>query len=421
MKKLFILLFCIISGINAWSQQTTVVGTVQKTQFENTSYLTTGTVTLKPGFQVSAATQGEFFVKAIGQEPVAPSEGQNFVREETIHKSGITTDNQVLALGANDKSTSFSYSDGWGRPLQTNVVQGSPSLKDVISPFFYDTKGRPSKSYLPFRASSTNGVFRTSALTEQSAFYTTPPSGIPADTKPYGETVFEDSPVERALSSKQPGSAYSASSASSKVKVNLASTVRKWTLVNGLPRSTATYPAGTLIISESIDEKGFVSRSYTDFSGKEVLSQSQLTASTWLDTYFVYNGFGELLYMIPPEAAATYSPTQAFADLWYFQYEYDHLGRSTGSKSPGADWIYVIYDQWDRPVLTQDGEQRIKSTPECSNRSIKHSLYSDCSHYSRGKCSDKGRNTEHHARGVFFKQNVSNQCSGVRSVVYRVL
>ncbi|MDR7131627.1 RHS repeat-associated protein [Algoriphagus sp. 4150] len=364
MKKLFSFIFCIFFWINAWSQQSTVVGTVQKTQYENTSYLTTGTVTLKSGFRVNATQHGNFYVKAIGRQPEAPSEGQNFVREETIYKSGITTDDQVLGLSSSDKSTAFNYSDGRGRSLQAIAKQASPTFRDLISPYFYDSKGRHSRSHLPFRAVSANGGFRPSALTEQSTFYATPPVGIPADTRPYGETVFEDSPLERVVSSKQPGSAYSATSTSSLLKVNLANSVRKWTLVNGIPRSTTTYPAGTLTITESIDEKGFTNRVYTDFSGKKILSQSQLTASTWLDTYFVYNGFGELLYVIPPEASTTYSPTQTYADLWCFQYEYDNLGRSIGSKTPGAEWLYVIYDRWDRPVLTQDGEQRIKTTPE---------------------------------------------------------
>jgi len=41
-----------------------------------------------------------------------------------------------------------------------------------------------------------------------------------------------------------------------------------------------------------------------------------------------------------------------------FQYQYDHRGRMTAKKVPDADWVYMVYDQWDRLVLTQDGNQR---------------------------------------------------------------
>lgn len=45
-------------------------------------------------------------------------------------------------------------------------------------------------------------------------------------------------------------------------------------------------------------------------------------------------------------------------DNWAFQYKYDDRNRITHKKVPGADWIYMVYDDRDRLVMTQDGEQR---------------------------------------------------------------
>ncbi|HEY9008866.1 MAG TPA: hypothetical protein VIM75_22175, partial [Ohtaekwangia sp.] len=45
-------------------------------------------------------------------------------------------------------------------------------------------------------------------------------------------------------------------------------------------------------------------------------------------------------------------------DNWAYQYKYDDLGRLTQKKIPGADWVYMVYDDNDRLVMTQDGEQR---------------------------------------------------------------
>jgi hypothetical protein len=51
---------------------------------------------------------------------------------------------------------------------------------------------------------------------------------------------------------------------------------------------------------------------------------------------------------------------------WHFQYEYDELGRQTGTKAPGAGWVYTVFDRWDRPVLTQDSVQRGRNVRERS-------------------------------------------------------
>jgi RHS repeat-associated protein len=54
--------------------------------------------------------------------------------------------------------------------------------------------------------------------------------------------------------------------------------------------------------------------------------------------------------------------SQAFVvDNWAFQYRYDGRRRMTHKKVPGAEWVYMVYDDRDRLVMTQDGEQRKKN------------------------------------------------------------
>ncbi|UXE67872.1 MAG: hypothetical protein KA713_04510 [Chryseotalea sp. WA131a] len=48
----------------------------------------------------------------------------------------------------------------------------------------------------------------------------------------------------------------------------------------------------------------------------------------------------------------------AFMNNWAFQYRYDDRSRLTAKKAPGADWVYFVYDDIDRLVMTQDAEQR---------------------------------------------------------------
>ncbi|SHG63097.1 RHS repeat-associated core domain-containing protein [Chryseolinea serpens] len=50
---------------------------------------------------------------------------------------------------------------------------------------------------------------------------------------------------------------------------------------------------------------------------------------------------------------------QTIRNNWAFEYRYDERQRMIAKKVPGADWIYMAYDNRDRLVLTQDGNQRV--------------------------------------------------------------
>lgn len=58
------------------------------------------------------------------------------------------------------------------------------------------------------------------------------------------------------------------------------------------------------------------------------------------------------------QATITVDPTWVQLDNWAFLYKYDNRRRMTHKKVPGADWVYMVYDNLDRLVMTQDGEQR---------------------------------------------------------------
>ncbi|WP_234364040.1 DUF6443 domain-containing protein [Lunatibacter salilacus] len=376
MKRLLLIL-ALTSALSTLSaQQAEIVENGQKTQYENTSYLVVGSLVLKPGFNFNSASQGNFFARAYDNDPtVAPSETKSFVRSEQVYIAGITTDDQVIPLPVGSKSVSFSYFDGIGRPIQSLQMQGSPGKSDIVQPVAYDVKQRPSISYLPYRSSGITGAFRTSAVSEQGSFYASPPIGVTSDTKAYSNAVYEDSPLDRVLSVSNTGNDFQQVYASSRVKVNTATdAVRRWEIVSGRPNSTSTYPANSLSVAETIDPQLHITRTFSDFAGRTVLSRSQSGTSSWFDTYYVYNNYGELLFVIPPQSSTTFAPSQADVDLWHFQYEYDVLGRTTGTKAPGTDWLYTIYDRWDRPVLTQDGVQRAK-TPAAEWSFIKYDIH----------------------------------------------
>lgn len=122
---------------------------------------------------------------------------------EIIKKSGITDASQVNTLQTHERVTVHSYIDGFGRPLQSIIVAGSPNGKDIIQFSKYDEFGRTTKGYLPFEASSTNGTYqdRSTAETNQASFYTTntTTNKIAYDTKPWSQGDVEQSPMQRLL------------------------------------------------------------------------------------------------------------------------------------------------------------------------------------------------------------------------------
>ncbi|MEO9965986.1 MAG: DUF6443 domain-containing protein [Reichenbachiella sp.] len=86
----------------------------------------------------------------------------------------------------------------------------------------------------------------------------------------------------------------------------------------------------------------------------------------------------------------------SFVDRWSFQYQYDERRRMVEKRVPGAAWVYMIYDERNRLVMTQDGNQRAKTTPEWSftkydqlNRPILTGTYQDVESLTRGEMQTK--------------------------------
>jgi RHS repeat-associated protein len=390
MKNLHIKLMLLVlstTSLSVHAQQIELITTQEeRSAYHGKNYLVVKSLTLKPGFTFNGA-QGSFYAKVHPDAvlPTAPSESQNFVRIENIRVQGIATEDQVRALNHVNKATTFSYSDGAGKPLQSVSIASAPGLKDVVQPTYYDAFGRPQRQYLPFVAGSTTGAYQNNALAQQAAFYANTFDKIADDAKPYSEVTFDASPTSRIIESRKVGSSFAGKVAYSRAMLNDAGVVREWTLTpGGLPASSSFYTAGMLTVGETEDEEGRKSRSYTDWLGRTIMTETQTTENRWAQTYYVYNEYGSILYVIPPAATTNLTPDQTYADRWYFQTRYDVQQRVIASRSPGTSgWTSTVYDQWDRVVLTQDANQATKNPREWSfvkydafNRPVMTGLYS---------------------------------------------
>ena len=86
--------------------------------------------------------------------------------------------------------------------------------------------------------------------------------------------------------------------------------------------------------------------------GHVVLSR-QMKGSETHDTYYVHDDKSNLCFVLQPMYQSL-----ANLDLYAFQYKYDGRNRCIWKKLPGAGYMEMVYDNADRLVFSQDGNQR---------------------------------------------------------------
>ncbi len=297
-----------------------------------------------------------------------PSSNQNY-RLTYIPKTEISSDISLHAKTICEISQLIEYFDGLGRPLQTVQSKASPDrTSDIILANQYDVFGRQPKTFLPYVNNINNGSFRTNALQPGAGvyqFYASPPSGVtPIPTNPYSEVAFEPSPLERVIKQAAPGTAYAISNTHTEntdYAANTSTDVLHWQLTaSGAIANTSYYGLDELYKTVTRDENWTAGLSGTveefkDKEGKVVLKRIWETESIALSTYYVYDAYGNLAYVIPPgfELTAFAEGDVAFLEFIY-AYKYDHRNRVIEKKIPGKGWEYMVYNKQDQLVASQD-------------------------------------------------------------------
>ncbi len=263
------------------------------------------------------------------------------------------------------------YVDGLGRPEQVVDFGSTPQKEDMVTRIEYDNLGRQKYQFLPYVATGNKGAFDQGHKSAQKSFY----SRKYGDNRAYSETSFDDSPLSRVETVTAPGNSWMGHPVQTERTGNRTQEVVKWTVgSNGELVADGRYRANQLFVTVTKDEnwtkaladRGTV-REYKDKDGRVVLKRTYcLNTSTSktdsLSTYYVYDDFGFLRYVIPPKAKGDLgSLTEQTIDQLCYGYKYDHRKRMVYKKLPGADPVRMIYDKWNRLVLTQDGNQRFNS------------------------------------------------------------
>ncbi len=267
------------------------------------------------------------------------------------------------------------YHDGLGRLIERVDKQASPSGKDLVMAYQYDALGRNAKQYLPFESTDNNGDPVAQPYMRQQTFYETT-DGVAYSSLPFSLSDYESSPLDRIREYAPPGEEWAGTILSANARsikttygANAAGEVIKWEIGSALPHRQYDYPVNELSKTVTIDEEGNKVIEFADKFGQVILKRVQAneSADLWADTYYLYDVYGSLHYVLPPMATANLTEylagddvqKQKFLDRWAFQYHYDTRRRLVKKRVPGADWVYMVYDQRDRLVLTQDGNQRL--------------------------------------------------------------
>ncbi|OQP54574.1 hypothetical protein A4H97_21635 [Niastella yeongjuensis] len=313
-------------------------------------------------------------------------EDRNYIREHDVQVTGVTTWQAVDQLPIGQKIQTTSYVDGIGRSVEKisreTATPATPGglWGDVVLFSQYDQFGRESQKYLPYTTTTEAGKYKTAPLTEQPQYYTNTYN----ETAAYSTVTFDNSPLNRITNIKQPGTAWAAAAGNGAVyDMNTAAdNVQKFSVdyVQGNPPvNGGPYDANTLYKQSFLDEKGKQVIVYTDNLGQQVCKKMQLedvpsdAHAGWMCVYFVYDDKGLLRYQLQPEAVkyldangwsfAGANGQQVLNELC-FQYNYDDKARMTWKKFPGVAPITFVYDNRDRVVFTQDGNQAAMSTPQ---------------------------------------------------------
>jgi len=240
---------------------------------------------------------------------------------DAVSGATLTNDNKI---------ENTTYFDGLGRPKQSIGIRAGGGRQDIITHVEYDQFGRQDKEYLPYSDGITNGGYiRPNALDGTNNYYITN-YGDEINTSnpnPYSQKLFEASPMNRVLKQGAPGKdwqttaiggySYSDHGIESDYQTNLANEVKSYSVEfeNGDSEKpiivlNGFYEQGQLYKNIVRDENhsGYPSlknNTIEEFKNKQgqVVLKRTYNNSIAHDTYYVYDDFGNLTYVIPPLAS----------------------------------------------------------------------------------------------------------------------
>ncbi|KDN54695.1 RHS repeat domain-containing protein [Flavobacterium seoulense] len=307
------------------------------------------------------------------------------------------------------------YIDGFNKTLQTLSKRSNPDQKDQVTFHEYDEFGRETKQYFSFFANQDNLNYVNDAKNIQKTYYQNKFNDFTPfiETRYDGSPLNRAIEVSKGGDVWKIMSFNSGKTEKYEYSTNTSNEIRKYE-IDAFEKiiNNGFYTPGSLLKNIAKNENWISSdqdlntvQIFTDKSGKKIaeISFIEKDATTEkLITQYIYNKKGLLSYIITPKAfnlfdisyiqndttstaivnpgsflelkasnSITLSPgfnakmgsvfsthiengLQNVLDILCYQYKYDEYNRKIEQKTPGKGWEYNVFDQLDRPILTQD-------------------------------------------------------------------
>ena len=290
----------------------------------------------------------------------------------SIPNAIVSEQDSLEWLPIDEITQSVIYYDGLGRPMQNSMIYASWTKKDVVTPVVYDEYGREKIKYLSYPTTIFNfGRYITNDTVDQKSWY----QATYSDIKSYSKTVFDNSPLNRIMEQGSPGLAWQPESGHP-VRFEYGSNgsdVRLFKVNNDNSLSVIGFYTSKKLYKTVVKDENWesgnlhTSEEFKDILGNVVLKRTYVgnaSAPTKVETYYVYDNLGLLRYVLSPEAINNLDNLNSLtnsSDLikkWCYYYEYDARKRMIIKQLPGAEQVYMVYDDRDRLVATQDGNLR---------------------------------------------------------------
>ncbi|WP_089756440.1 DUF6443 domain-containing protein [Chryseobacterium soldanellicola] len=258
------------------------------------------------------------------------------------------------------------YIDGLGNSKQIVNVKASPTGKDLVTTIPYDGFGRQVDSWLPAPMTTLNGGIQSAVDAAAQTYHN--------DNRPFTHQNIENSPLDRVLSQAQTGTAWQTHPVNFDYSTNVDGEVKKYIATFDYATFTSNLVTGTpygnnqLYKNSVTDEDGNQTIEFKNGQGQTILVRKMLNTTESADTYYIYNDYDQLAYVIPPNAAdalknlgsgVTISATDPILTGLCYQYKYDGKNRLVEKKLPGKGWEQIIYNKRGQVVYYRDANLKI--------------------------------------------------------------
>lgn len=288
---------------------------------------------------------------------------ENYITTMKANVGGLSVVNMYNPQNA---TRTIQNIDAFGRIAQTVQYGMTPDKRNLVSRMEYDRMYRDSCAWLPVVDRGAGNILSVQQIRSNAL-------ELYNDGYAYEESVYDGSPLNRLVEKYNPGSSWHTTGHSEKTGylTNTSDMGCLMFAVTGKKDSLQLVPkgyyaAGELIVSEKIDEDGHPTYTYMNKLNQEILSRS-INGTDTLDTYQVYDDFGNLCFVLPPLAVDGIRSLglAKVLDLYAYQYHYDWLNLCSGKKMPGTDWIDLVYDNKGRLYVIRDAEMRKRNEWKC--------------------------------------------------------